>query len=370
MRRSWILRALLVLGAAVPLVAGAVTAGARAAEGTTRPGVKVPAPSVETGAGLNAITALSSSNIWAVGSWANGDTGIEGPLVMHFNGTRWTQVATPVPANSTRNADLRAIAVASPSSIWAAGMYATEGPFPGQTPYVLHFNGKAWTQVHAPAMAAVRLWSAADVGSNAWFAGDVGAQSGIGQNPLVLHLSGSSWTVMPISLPSGTIAGVAATSATSVWGVGTGTTGGVLMHWTGTTWHNTALGSLYPSAFAMGKSGPEWLAGSTGSSYTPFVAHWTGKSWQVAPQPSLGTSASLDGICVAQDGSAWAVGDDGTFHLAILRWTGKAWVRATVPALTGSVTGCAALSATSVWAVTNASARVLHWNGKVWTLTK
>ena len=65
-----------------------------------------------------------------------------------------------------------------------------------------------------------------------------------------------------------------------------------------------------------------------------------------------------------------ATADDGNFHLAILHWTGSAWVRMAVPALTGAVTGCAALSATSVWAVTNASAHPLHWNGKVWTLTK
>ena len=69
-----------------------------------------------------------------------------------------------------------AIAVASPSSIWAAGLYPLEGPFAGETPYVLHFNGKAWTRVHTPAIAGVRLWSAADVGSNAWFAGDHGAE--------------------------------------------------------------------------------------------------------------------------------------------------------------------------------------------------
>jgi hypothetical protein len=93
----------------------------------------------------------------------------------------------------------------------------------------------------------------------------------------------------------------------------------------------------------------------------------------VTPLTSLGTQASLDGICAAPDGSAWAVGTtavDGTLNLAILHWTGKAWVRMTVPAVPGAVTGCAALSATSVWAATSASAHPLHWNGKAWTFTK
>ena len=368
MRGSWIARSLLVLGAAVPLaVVGLLPSGAQTvAAGSTR-GMDVQAPrlTIESGAGLNAITAISPSNIWAVGSWGNRNTNIEGPLVMHFNGTKWTQVATPMPASSLRNAGLQAIAVASPSSIWAAGLYPLEGPFAGETPYVLHFNGKAWTRVHTPAIAGVRLWSAADVGSNAWFGGDRG------QNPIMLHLAGSSWSVMRNPLPESTILGMAATSATSVWTVSTGANGGAITHWTGATWHIKTLASLHPSAFAMGKSGPEWLVGSTGpTNSTPFAAHWTGKSWQVAPQPSLGTSAMLDGICVAPDGSAWAVGDDGNFQLAILHWTGKAWVRMAVPAFTGAVTGCAALSATSVWAVTNASAHPLHWNGKVWTVTK
>jgi hypothetical protein len=233
------MRTALALGAALPLAAGAVATGALAADGTVRPGVKVPALSAQTGEGLSAITAISPTNIWAVGSWGNRKTNIEGPLVMHFNGTRWTQVSAPTPASSLRNAGLSSIAVASPSSIWAAGRYVLKGPFTGETPYVLHFNGKAWTRVHTPAIAGVRLWSAAAVGSNAWFGGDHGA------DPMLLHLAGSSWSVMRNHLPESTVLGMAATSATSVW------------HWTGATWNVKTLAALHPTAFAMGKSGPE-----------------------------------------------------------------------------------------------------------------
>lgn len=64
---------------------------------------------------LTGIAAVSSADVWAVGS------GTTQPLIEHWNGTSWSIV--PSPAVSGR---LTALAVFSASDVWAVG-YATGG---------------------------------------------------------------------------------------------------------------------------------------------------------------------------------------------------------------------------------------------------
>ena len=72
-----------------------------------------------SGGFFNAIVPLSASNIWAVGTAADANSGdFTGTRIQHWNGATWTDVATP-PAGL--GANLWGAAAVSPNSIWAVG---------------------------------------------------------------------------------------------------------------------------------------------------------------------------------------------------------------------------------------------------------
>lgn len=81
---------------AVPLLVAGVAAGtAPAAIARARPAGPVASASI-TGL-LAGVAATSASNAWAVGNTRAAGTGNK-TLILHWNGTAWTQVPRPAPA--------------------------------------------------------------------------------------------------------------------------------------------------------------------------------------------------------------------------------------------------------------------------------
>ena len=108
----------------------------------------VPTPR-PAGAGLDAITALSPTNVWAVGSQR---VGSHLTLVMHYDGKSWQVVPSPNPS-AAYNADneLRDVAAVGPSDIWAVGMYENEQTNIHQHRTLIeHWNGTSWSIVSSP----------------------------------------------------------------------------------------------------------------------------------------------------------------------------------------------------------------------------
>jgi hypothetical protein len=70
---------------------------------------------------LEGVTAISSSNAWAVGSYYNGIRGAT--LALHWNGTAWKQVATPNPGGSATANIFNGVAATSRTNIWAVGFH-------------------------------------------------------------------------------------------------------------------------------------------------------------------------------------------------------------------------------------------------------
>ncbi|HLJ91963.1 MAG TPA: hypothetical protein VKU02_02090 [Gemmataceae bacterium] len=64
---------------------------ARFAPSTTQGLHVVPSPTINSSA-LNATAVISSSDMWAVGSFAPPGSGLPQPLAEHFNGTTWNAV--------------------------------------------------------------------------------------------------------------------------------------------------------------------------------------------------------------------------------------------------------------------------------------
>jgi hypothetical protein len=271
---------------------------------------------------VSAVAATSARNAWAVGGGAR-------TVILHWNGTAWKRVPSPVYAYSTF---LSSVAVISAGDAWAVGY--TSSPAGRDASLILHWNGTTWKQVPSPNPSAGTVLD----GVAATSAGDAWAVGFTGMGPrtcrrcttLMLHWNGKAWKRVPSpNPPGGTLTGVAATSARSAWAVG----------------------------FSQGGT---------------LILHWTGTAWKRVPSPNPATSI-LEGIAAASARSAWAVGStDG--RTLILHWTGTAWERVRSPDPTPdhgeNLTGVAATSATNAWVAGYAGgggqALIAHWNGVSW----
>src|SRR5580700_3231670 len=83
----------------------------------------VPSPHLPPIGGLTGSSASSHTDVWAVGAGAFSTTGepINSGIIERWDGTRWSAIPSPQPANY-RN-DLYAVAALSPSDAWAVGTY-------------------------------------------------------------------------------------------------------------------------------------------------------------------------------------------------------------------------------------------------------
>jgi len=169
---------------------------------------------------LNAVTAASSSDVWAVG-YSNINAEIDVPLIEHYDGNAWSIVSSPYPAPSEFN-ELYSVAAVSPSDVWAAG-YENEnsqGQYGGAL--IEHWDGSAWSLVHAPTLGfATTLYGlSARSSTDVWAVGYIW-RVGTSYTPLTEHWDGTTWTDVSPPDPgkAAELFGTLASSGT-VWAVG------------------------------------------------------------------------------------------------------------------------------------------------------
>jgi hypothetical protein len=212
--------------------------------GTAWKKVTVPAPSGATSISLQGVSAVSATDAWAAGDYLNSSNVWE-PLILHWNGTTWTQAAVTAPSGGSFTT-LNGVSAVSATDAWAVGNYTNSSGTP--VPLTEHWNGSAWTQVASPAprgaqntyLQGVSAVSAAD----AWAVGDSGNGSGV-QSPVILRWNGTTWKQVKSPAPSGatvtSLNGVSADSATDAWAAGnygnsSGVSESLILHWNGTAW--------------------------------------------------------------------------------------------------------------------------------------
>ena len=91
--------------------------------------------------GFNAVSVLSATDVWAAGA-ASTDGNLGGPLVEHWNGSSWSQ--SFFPASGLDGARLYDIYAVSSTNVWAVGSDATNQGL------IEHFNGTSWARVTIP----------------------------------------------------------------------------------------------------------------------------------------------------------------------------------------------------------------------------
>jgi hypothetical protein len=100
---------------------------------------KVPVPSQPGGALLIGVAASSARSAWAVGATRIFTTKAAKRLILRWNGSTWTRVASPTPA---RAAILFGVAASSARNAWAVG--AAEVSRTKTKTVILHWNGATW----------------------------------------------------------------------------------------------------------------------------------------------------------------------------------------------------------------------------------
>jgi hypothetical protein len=244
-----------------------------------------PSPATK-GVQLAGIAALSPADAWAVGAFyqAPGPSPVSiGALIEHWDGISWTIV--PNPASARPDAQLHALTAVSPTDIWAVGYQA--GSSTGSiVPLVEHWDGSTWSVIPAPAgNQPSGLLAVSAAGGGVWAAG---AQTQPGTTstaiPLIEHWDGTAWNVQ--SLPdtgNSKLQAIYAASPNDVWAGGQFASGltDVFLHWNGRTW--TTLLVPGPQEFglsyqytAIGGTGPHdiWAAGTAVNGVaTAVIAH-------------------------------------------------------------------------------------------------
>ena len=269
----------------------------------------VPAPDVTVGDqimsdSLAGITVVSAKDIWAVGTtiWqARHSDGISSwtysagsaPLVIHWDGSRWSRVAAvdPVPAPTAADltgpgyyttqgeAAFNGVSATSGRDVWAVGMYRAVAPRyePGRT-LTEHWDGTRWTIVAAPDVQ-------------------------LGQSP-----EGVIWA-------EDTLNAVVDDPTTGVWAVGDAAPqGGLILHWENGEWHQVAApatgsgqgGRVLTGVTAAG--GHVWVVGA-------LILEATGGSGAGRYAAAGRQFGSLTAITADRQGGFWAVG-----HTIVHRW--------------------------------------------------
>ncbi len=158
---------------------------------------------------LFGIDALAPNDVWAVGNRSNGRTGRT--LVLHWNGVRWSVIASPSPSPSPLTghpyATLESVDAVSPSDIWAVGETTNVAPEGQSATLILHWDGTRWSRVpspdtHSRSHGSFDLLFSVDAAGphNVWAAGSwnslVPGFGGGGDHALLEHWDGSRWRMV------------------------------------------------------------------------------------------------------------------------------------------------------------------------------
>ncbi len=247
------------------------------------------------GGGWHPYDVPGAMGVTAVWSFAPDDVWAGSQIVVHFDGTAWTTVATPT--------------VGFVADFWGFApddLYAVSGVI------LLRWNGTAWSTVDfGGAIAPTDLqaiWGTSD--DDLWLGDTLNSQ--------VFHWNGAAW--------SRTVAQTV--DVEDLWGV-PGVPGGALFasgtfgisRWDGSAW--SALASTAAGGGASGlwgfAAGDVWATGASGT-----LAHWDGAAWSdTTPADATNFIAASQSVWGAAPDDVWAVGALGTID----HWDGQGWTQ-------------------------------------------
>ena len=248
---------------------------------------------------LYSTSAVSATDVWAVGLSFSQGKSIDHPLSEHWNGTVWSIV----PVASPTVGELDDVAAISATDVWAVGS-AGQGGFAHAL--IEHWNGMAWSVVPIPLPVGYSYLS----GIAAISANDIWADG----SSTIEHWNGSNWSIVPGPKNPRyypVLGAITAISTSDVWAVGYDSSDLPLTeHWDGTNWSIVANAPLKPSKSAdflsvVAVSATDvWAVGlivGGRNVYQTLIEHWNGTRWTIVPSPNQGSSDNfLNGVVPSQ----------------------------------------------------------------------
>src|SRR5207249_1939316 len=140
------------------------------------------------GSWLHGVGALSSTDVWAVGSRGVQDG--DRTLVEHWDGTSWKEIPSANVLGMDSNILTSVTAIAA-DDIWAAGYAFSNADFVAHT-LTLHWDGTSWSVVPSPDATNFGdlLWGvSASSSTDVWAVGQDGDSDGA-IHPLTEHWNG------------------------------------------------------------------------------------------------------------------------------------------------------------------------------------
>ncbi len=283
-----------------------------------------PAPNVPNQVNvLDALSASSASDIWAVGYSYDPNTSdsLARNLAQHWDGKEWKIVSTPNPGPDNNYLD--GVLTFAPNNAWAVGDAGNNKVLRN---ILLHWDGSAWTTVVAPvpADAQTALYAIDGVAPNDIWAVGLKLTYAAGAEALIFHYDGNNWSNLPTSLENGRFSilyNVIAHAADDVWAVGTQPSRGnsirdLQLHWDGKQWQDLAepqaqgggvsMERVYDLAVA-GPGNARFLVGIAGRQ--PAIVHIDGdKKEATGAGFRVADYNVLTGLVALSRTEAWAVG--------------------------------------------------------------
>jgi hypothetical protein len=280
---------------------------------------------------LTGVASISPTDAWAVGWRQDGDDG-DLSLFEHWDGNGWSVV--PGAHDETEYPILRDVSAVSSTDVWAVGSDAG-GPIAEQ------WDGDAWRMTRPPAptpgyasqllSVSARAWN--DVWAVGWFLPRDTVHA------LIEHWDGNTWSrVRAASAPRADqgLSGIVAIAPDDAWAVGssraigTSKTGDLVEHWDGASWTIVAdagghVGYNWLNSVAAAGPSNVWAVGSSGSDFGTFVERWDGSDWRSVPLSSATRrTADIVDVSVVSGDDVWAAGsnEDGG---VIEHWDGDRW---------------------------------------------
>lgn len=346
-------------------MAGALAALSGISQAATSPGWRITATMPDNST-LEEIAATGPGNAWTAGMACNDvNCMTRRLLVRHWNGKVWTSIAAPKSYQKISGSLLiTSVAAAPGTNTWI--MSADES---APATSVLHRTGKCWGA--ATTLPGVVLAAVAPAATDAWaFGMRLASSTPLGAAPYAAHFDGRKWSAVKVPVIA---AFASATSARNIWVMGpspTSTQSRLVIdvaNFNGSTWRTIPLPSLGLKAgqkadeagiAAIGVknvwAGVMIVNASSGQLVRQLLLHWNGAKWTIIKSPYGGLMMTS----IVQDGHGGVWTSAVPLSSALSRWhfehySNGAWTRTAVPARAESITSLTGLAwipgTRSVW---------------------
>jgi len=329
----------------------------------------VPSPNSAARDFLAGLYAVSANDIWATGNYYSPNPH---GMMLHWNGTAWSVVTIPEPGIASF---MYRISGTSSTDIWAVGYYYTDS-IAHQKSLIIHWNGTAWSQVTIPIFGTTTEFLTdiqAVAPDAAWAVGSHDSQT------LVLFWDGTTWASITSPNPDvlSILAGVTALTTDDMWAVGLSSSGDFATERT-LTIHcsrsgcstvaspNEGVGDNALNSVVAISSGEVYAVGSSEvitnpSTVVPLAIGWDGIGWNMLPTPPLppdAQNAGFSSVSALASNNLWAGGyvantTTGQSQTYAAHFDGSAWTTFSPPnrGTINEFNGIAIVGPDNIWAV-------------------